>query len=40
LIQNTIAPAIPAGSKLKAQFDQVAPQAIEALKNFSALASG
>jgi len=35
LIQNTIAPAIPAGSKLKAQFDQVAPQAIEALKNFS-----
>ena len=35
LIQNTIAAAIPAGSKLKAQFDQVAPQAIEALKNFS-----
>ena len=35
LIQNMIAPAIPAGSKLKAQFDQVAPQAIEALKNFS-----
>jgi hypothetical protein len=35
LIENTIAPAIPAGSKLKAQFDQVAPQAIEALKNFS-----
>jgi uncharacterized protein (DUF885 family) len=35
LIQNTIAPAIPAGSKLKARFDQVAPQAIEALKNFS-----
>src|ERR1700686_2547092 len=35
LIQSTIAPAIPAGSKLKAQFDQVAPQAIEALKNFS-----
>ncbi len=35
LIQNTIAAAIPAGSKLKTQFDQVAPQAIEALKNFS-----
>jgi uncharacterized protein (DUF885 family) len=35
LIQNTIAPAITAESKLKAQFDQVAPQAIEALKNFS-----
>jgi uncharacterized protein (DUF885 family) len=35
LIQTTIAPAIPAGSKLKAQYDQVAPQAIEALKNFS-----
>jgi uncharacterized protein (DUF885 family) len=35
LIQNMIAPAIPAGSKLKAQFDQVAPQAIAALKNFS-----
>jgi len=35
LIQNTIASAIPAGSKLKAQFDHVAPQALEALKNFS-----
>jgi len=35
LIQNTIAAAIPAGSKFKAQFDQAAPQAIEALKNFS-----
>jgi uncharacterized protein (DUF885 family) len=35
LIQNTIAPAIPAGSKLKAQFDQVAPPAIDALKKFS-----
>ena len=35
LIENTIAPAIPPGSKLKAQFDKVAPQAIEALKNFS-----
>lgn len=35
LIQNAIAPAIPAGSKLKTQFDQVGPAAIEALKNFS-----
>jgi uncharacterized protein (DUF885 family) len=35
LIQNTIAPAIATGSKLKAQFDQVAPQAIEGIKNFS-----
>jgi uncharacterized protein (DUF885 family) len=35
LIQSTIAAAIPAGSKLKAQFDQVAPPAIDALKNFS-----
>lgn len=35
LIQNMIAPAIPAGSKLKSQFDQVAPPAIEALKSFS-----
>ena len=35
LIQNTVATAIPAGSKLKAQFDRVAPQAIAALKNFS-----
>jgi uncharacterized protein (DUF885 family) len=35
LIQNTIAAAIPAGSKSKAQFDLVAPPAIEALKNFS-----
>ena len=35
LIQNTIAPAIPAGSKLKARFDQLAPPAIEALKKFS-----
>jgi uncharacterized protein (DUF885 family) len=35
LIQNTIAQAIPAGSGLKAQFDEVAPQAIEALKKFS-----
>jgi uncharacterized protein (DUF885 family) len=35
LIQSMIAPAIPAGSPLKAQFDQVAPKAIDALKNFS-----
>jgi uncharacterized protein (DUF885 family) len=35
LIQSAIAAAIPAGSKSKAQFDQVAPPAIEALKNFS-----
>jgi uncharacterized protein (DUF885 family) len=35
LIHDTIGAAIPAGSKLKAQFDQVAPPAIEALKNFS-----
>ncbi len=35
LIQSTIAAAIPAGSKLKTQFDQAAPAAIDALKNFS-----
>ena len=35
LIESAIASAIPAGSKLKAQFDQVAPPAIAALKNFS-----
>ena len=35
LIQSTIPAAIPAGSKLKSQFDQVAPPAIAALKNFS-----
>lgn len=35
LIRNTVAPAIPAGSKLKSQFDGIAPQAIEALKSFS-----
>jgi uncharacterized protein (DUF885 family) len=35
LIQSAVAAAIPAGSKLKTQYDQVAPQAIEALKNFS-----
>jgi uncharacterized protein (DUF885 family) len=35
LIQNTIAAAIPAGSKLKAHFDEVALQAVESLKNFS-----
>jgi uncharacterized protein (DUF885 family) len=35
LIENTIAPAIPAGSQLKTQYDQVAPPALAALKNFS-----
>jgi uncharacterized protein (DUF885 family) len=35
MIQNTIAAAIPADSKVKARFDQAAPPAIEALKNFS-----
>jgi uncharacterized protein (DUF885 family) len=35
LIENTIAPAMPAASKLKAQFDAVAPPAIAALKKFS-----
>jgi uncharacterized protein (DUF885 family) len=35
LIQSTIGPAIPPGSKLKAGFDEIAPQAIEALKKFS-----
>jgi uncharacterized protein (DUF885 family) len=35
LIQNTIATAIPSGSQRKAQFDEIAPQAIDALKNFS-----
>lgn len=35
LIQSTISAAIPAGSKLKAQFDQVAPPAVTALRDFS-----
>lgn len=35
LIRNTVAPAIPAGSKLKSRFDGIAPQAIEALQSFS-----
>jgi uncharacterized protein (DUF885 family) len=35
LIQSTIAAAFPAGSKLRPQFDHVAPPAVEALKNFS-----
>ena len=35
LIQNSIAPAFRAEPKLKAQFDQIAPSAVEALKNFS-----
>jgi uncharacterized protein (DUF885 family) len=36
LIQNDIAKEIPAGSALKAEYDQVAPPAIGALKNFNA----
>jgi uncharacterized protein (DUF885 family) len=35
LIQNMIAPAIPAGSKLKTQFEQLEPSVVEDLKNFS-----
>ena len=35
LIQNSIAPTFRAEPKLKAQFDQIAPSAVEALKNFS-----
>ncbi len=35
LIQNTIAATIPERSKLKARFDQVAPPAVTALRNFS-----
>jgi uncharacterized protein (DUF885 family) len=35
MIQNTIAREIPPGSPLKAKYDQVAPPAIAALKNFS-----
>ena len=35
LIQNTIAPAFHGKAKLKAQFDQIAPPAVEELKNFS-----
>jgi uncharacterized protein (DUF885 family) len=35
LIQNMIAPAIPAGSKLKTQFEQLEPRVVEDLKNFS-----
>ena len=36
LIQNDLAKEIPAGSPLKAQYDQAAPAAIASLKNFSA----
>jgi len=36
LIQSTIAAAIHPGTPLKARFEKVAPQAVEALKNFSA----
>jgi len=35
LIQSTIDAAIPAGSKLRARFNQVAPPAVEALHKFS-----
>ncbi len=35
LIQSMIAPAIPAGSHLKTQFDQDGPKAVDALRNFS-----
>src|SRR5580658_9425994 len=35
LIQNDLAKEIPAGSPLKTEYDQVAPVAITALKNFS-----
>jgi uncharacterized protein (DUF885 family) len=36
MIQNDIANEMPAGSPLKAEYDQVAPPAIAALKNFNA----
>jgi len=35
LIQNTIAREVPPGSPLKTEYDQVAPPAVHALKNFS-----
>ncbi|HWZ81954.1 MAG TPA: DUF885 domain-containing protein [Terriglobales bacterium] len=35
LIQDTVAKEIPADSKLKAEFDRVAPPAVEAIKSFS-----
>jgi len=35
LIEETIAPQIPSGSKLKSEFDKVAPPALEALKSFT-----
>jgi uncharacterized protein (DUF885 family) len=35
MIENTIAREIPPGSPLKAKYDQVAPQAIAALRDFS-----
>ncbi|MGH9512012.1 MAG: DUF885 domain-containing protein [Terriglobales bacterium] len=35
LIQNTVGPQISANSKLKSEYDQVAPPAIAALKQFS-----
>ncbi len=35
LVQSTVAASIPAGSKLKTRYDQVAPPAVAALKSFS-----
>ena len=35
LIENTVAQQVPSNSKLKAEYDQVAPPAIAALKEFS-----
>ncbi len=35
LVQNTVAQQIPANSKLKAEYDQVTPPAVAALKQFS-----
>ena len=40
LIQSTIAAAIPAGSKLKTQFDQAAPRGHRRAQEFLPLASG
>jgi uncharacterized protein (DUF885 family) len=35
LVENTVKDEIPAGSNLKAQYDQIAPSTISALKDFS-----
>ena len=35
LVENTVNNEIPAGSPLKAQYDQIAPSTVSALKNFS-----